>query len=154
MSTPSPAVRLFRFEAFALNLHAGELYKRGVKLHLQGQLLQLLGILVQSPGNLVTREELRNQLWPADTFVDFDHGLHNAIARLREALGDSPTSPRFIETLPRKGYRFIGDAPGPAPLEADDGERGRSGDTGEAAAVTRRRGKLRAALGAAAALGG
>ena len=107
MSTPSPAVRLFRFEAFALNLHAGELYKRGVKLHLQGQPLQLLGILVQSPGNLVTREELRNQLWPADTFVDFDHGLHNAIARLREVLGDSSESPRYIETLPRRGYRFI-----------------------------------------------
>jgi TolB-like protein/DNA-binding winged helix-turn-helix (wHTH) protein len=102
-----PAAPVLRFDNFELDLCAGELRKRGVKLRLQGQPLQVLAILLQSAGNLVTREELRNQLWPADTFVDFDHSLHNAIARIREALGDSPQTPTYIETLPRRGYRFI-----------------------------------------------
>ena len=99
--------RVLRFDSFELDLHAGELRKRGVKLRLPGQPTQLLAILLQSAGNLVTREELRGQLWPADTFVDFDHSLHNSIARIREALGDSAEIPRYIETLPRRGYRFI-----------------------------------------------
>src|SRR5258707_10349084 len=107
MSTPVLAARVLRFETFELDLRTGELRKRGVKLRLQGQPLELLGILLQSAGNLVTREELRSQLWQADTFVDFDHGLHNAIARLREVLCDSAETPRYIETLPRRGYRFI-----------------------------------------------
>src|SRR6266850_816501 len=107
MSSPALAARVLQFDAFELDLRTGELRKRGVKLRLQGQPLQLLGILLQSAGNLVTREELRSQLWPADTFVDFDHSLHNAIARLREMLGDSAETPRYIETLPRRGYRFI-----------------------------------------------
>src|ERR1700722_7053714 len=106
-SSAPPAARVLRFDAYELDLLAGELRKRGRKLRLQGQPLQVLAILVQSAGNLVTREELRNQLWPADTFVDFDHSLHNAIARIREALGDSPQTPTYIETLPRRGYRFI-----------------------------------------------
>jgi TolB-like protein/DNA-binding winged helix-turn-helix (wHTH) protein/Flp pilus assembly protein TadD len=104
---PAPAPRVLRFDTFELDLRAGELHKRGVKLRLQGQPVQLLAILLQSAGNLVTREELRGQLWPADTFVDFDHSLHNAIGRIREVLGDSPEIPRYIETLPRRGYRFI-----------------------------------------------
>ncbi len=103
----TPAAPVLRFDNFELDLCAGELRKRGVKLRLQGQPLQVLAILLQSAGNLVTREELRNQLWPADTFVDFDHSLHNAIARIREVLGDSPQTPTYIETLPRRGYRFI-----------------------------------------------
>src|SRR3979490_1884797 len=107
MFAPAPAARVLRFDTFELDLRAGELRKRGVRLRLQGQPVQLLAILLQSAGNLVTREELRSQLWPADTFVDFDHSLHNAIARLREALGDSAETPRYIETLPRRGYRFI-----------------------------------------------
>jgi TolB-like protein/DNA-binding winged helix-turn-helix (wHTH) protein/Flp pilus assembly protein TadD len=107
MSSPPPLARLLRFDNFELDLRAGELHKGGVRLRLQGQPLQLLGILLQSPGNLVTREELRSQLWPADTFVDFDHSLHNAVGRIREALGDSAEIPRYIETLPRRGYRFI-----------------------------------------------
>jgi len=108
MSAPDPPPpRLFRFDDFELDTHAGELRKRGTKLRLQGQPLQVLGVLVRNAGDLVTREELRNKIWQADTFVDFDHGLHNAIARLREILGDSSESPRFIETLPRRGYRFI-----------------------------------------------
>ena len=107
MSTPVLAARVLRFDTFELDLRTGELRKRGVKLRLQGQPLELLGILLQSAGNLVTREELRTQLWQADTFVDFDHSLHNAVARLREVLGDSAETPRYIETLPRRGYRFI-----------------------------------------------
>ena len=102
-----PAARVFRFDIFELDLHAGELRKRGVKLRLQGQPIQVLAILLKSAGNLVTREELRSQLWAADTFVDFDHSLHNAIGRIREMLGDSAGVPRYIETLPRRGYRFI-----------------------------------------------
>src|ERR1700693_3252167 len=107
MSASASVARVLRFDSFELDLHAGELRKRGVKLRLQGQPLQVLAILLQSAGNLVTREELRSQLWPADTFVDFDHSLHNAIARIREALGDSPQAPTYIEPLPRRGYRFI-----------------------------------------------
>ena len=108
MSAPAlPAARVLRFDLFELDLRAGELRKRGVKLRLHGQPIQLLGILLQRPGDLVTREELRSQLWPADTFVDFDHSLHNAIGRIREVLGDSAEMPRYIETLPRRGYRFI-----------------------------------------------
>jgi TolB-like protein/DNA-binding winged helix-turn-helix (wHTH) protein len=107
MSTSAPASCVLQFDIFALDIRAGELRKRGVKLRLQGQPLQVLAILLQSPGKLVTREELRSRLWPADTFVDFDHSLHNAIARLREVLGDSAETPRYIETLPRRGYRFV-----------------------------------------------
>jgi len=107
MSAPAPAARVLRFDTFELDLRTGELRKHGAKLRLQGQPLQLLGILLQGAGNLVTREELRAQIWPADTFVDFDHSLHNAIGRIREALGDSAEIPRYIETLPRRGYRFI-----------------------------------------------
>ena len=109
---------VLRFDNFELDVCAGELRKRGVKLRLQGQPLQVLAILLQSPGNLVTREELRNQLWPADTFVDFDHSLHNPIARIREALGNSAQTPTYIETLPRWGYRFIApveEVPPPSP---------------------------------------
>jgi TolB-like protein/DNA-binding winged helix-turn-helix (wHTH) protein/Flp pilus assembly protein TadD len=92
----------------------GELRKHGVRLRLQGQPLQILAALLQRAGDVVTREELRAQIWTADTFVDFDHSLHNAIARLREVLGDSAERPRYIETLPRRGYRFI------APVDAGD----------------------------------
>jgi DNA-binding winged helix-turn-helix (wHTH) protein len=107
MSATTLAAHVLRFDTFELNLRAGELRKRGVRLRLQGQPLQLLAILLQSPGDLVTREELRNELWPADTFVDFDHSLHNAVGRIREVLGDSAETPRYVETLPRRGYRFL-----------------------------------------------
>jgi len=108
MSAPVSVARILRFDSFELDLQAGELRKRGVKKRIQGQPIQVLSILLQSAGSLVTREELRSQLWSADTFVDFDHSLHNAIARIREALGDSAETPKYIETLPRRGYRFIG----------------------------------------------
>jgi TolB-like protein len=108
MSGSAPPARVLRFGIFELDTRAGELRKRGVRLPLQGQPLQVLGTLLQHAGDLVTREELRTQIWQADTFIDFDHSLHNAIARLRETLGDSAETPRYIETLPRRGYRFIG----------------------------------------------
>jgi TolB-like protein/DNA-binding winged helix-turn-helix (wHTH) protein len=112
VSAHTPAACLLRFDAFELDTRAGELRKRGVKLRLQGQPLQVLAALLQHSGDLVTRDELRAQIWPADTFVDFDHSLHNAIARLREVLGDSAQKPHYIETLPRRGYRFIGQVEG------------------------------------------
>jgi TolB-like protein/DNA-binding winged helix-turn-helix (wHTH) protein/Tfp pilus assembly protein PilF len=108
MATTAPVSHILRFGAFELDTRAGQLRKGGVKLRLRGQPLQVLAILVQHAGEVVTREELQTHIWPADTFVDFDHSLHNAIARIREVLGDSPETPRYIETLPRRGYRFIG----------------------------------------------
>ena len=98
-----------RFGAFELNLRARELCKRGIKIKLQEQPFQILAMLLENPGQVVTREELQRKLWPADTFVDFDHGLNKAINKLREALGDSADNPHFIETLAKRGYRFIRD---------------------------------------------
>src|SRR5271168_5037049 len=95
------------FGVFELDLRAGELRKYGLKVRLQEQPFQILAMLVEHPGEVVTREELQRKLWPADTFVDFDHGLNKAINKIREALGDSAESPRFVETLPRRGYRFL-----------------------------------------------
>ena len=107
MPSSSEAGRIVRFDSFELDIRAGELRKHGVRLRLQGQPLQVLAALLERAGDVVTREELRAQIWAADTFVDFDHSLHNAIARLREVLGDSAEAPRYVETLPRRGYRFI-----------------------------------------------
>jgi TolB-like protein/DNA-binding winged helix-turn-helix (wHTH) protein/Tfp pilus assembly protein PilF len=107
MPSSSPGARVLRFDNFELDVRAGELRKRGVRLRLQGQPLQVLAAILNRAGDVVTREELRAQIWTANTFVDFDHSLHNAIARLREVLGDSAEAPRYIETLPRRGYRFI-----------------------------------------------
>jgi len=103
-----------------MDLRAGELRKHGVRIRLQTQPFQILGMLLERPGEVVTREELRQALWPGDTFVDFDHGLNNAINRLREALGDSAESPRFLETLPRRGYRFIAAVESIAPASPQD----------------------------------
>jgi TolB-like protein/Tfp pilus assembly protein PilF len=97
-----------RFGIFEADFRAGELRKRGNKVKLQEQPLQILQMLLAKPGEVVTREELRKQIWPADTFVDFEQGLYNSVRRLRDALEDSADKPRFIETLPRRGYRFIG----------------------------------------------
>jgi TolB-like protein/Tfp pilus assembly protein PilF len=108
MSGPILNMRVLRFEGFELDLRAEQLRKRGVKLRLRGQPLKVLATLLIRAPDVVTREELHAEIWPADTFVDFDHGLHNAIARLRQVLGDSAEKPRFIETLPRRGYRFVG----------------------------------------------
>jgi TolB-like protein/DNA-binding winged helix-turn-helix (wHTH) protein/Tfp pilus assembly protein PilF len=104
-ATQASAVR--RFGAFEINLQAGELRKRGMRLRLSRQPFQVLAVLVEHAGNVVTREELHSKLWLSDTFVDFDHGLNNAVARIREVLDDSSDTPRYIETIPRRGYRFI-----------------------------------------------
>ena len=101
-------LRLLRFEDFEVDLRTGELRKAGVKLKFGGQPFQVLSILLEQPGDVVTREELQKRLWP-DTFVDVDHNLNTAINKIREVLGDSAESPRFVETLPRRGYRFIGE---------------------------------------------
>src|SRR5713101_3537536 len=98
---------LIRFGVFEVDLEAGELHKRGLRIKLREQPFQVLALLLERPGRVVAREVLRNKLWPSGTFVDFEHGLNKAINRLREALGDEAGSPRFIETLPRRGYRFI-----------------------------------------------
>jgi TolB-like protein/DNA-binding winged helix-turn-helix (wHTH) protein/Flp pilus assembly protein TadD len=98
---------LLRFGVFELDLRAGELRKHGLLVRLQEQPLQVLAMLLEQPGELVTREELQKKLWPANTFVDFDHGLNKAISKIREALGDSAESPRFVETVSRRGYRFL-----------------------------------------------
>jgi len=106
-----------RFGEFQLDLETGELQSNRHRLILQDQPFQVLTILLQHPGRLVTREELKKTLWPTDTFVDFDHGLNKAVNRLRETLNDSADHPRFIETLPRKGYRFIVPVSSHLPLE-------------------------------------
>ena len=98
---------LIRFSVFEVDIRSGELRKRGVRIPLQQQPFRILSRLVERPGEVVTREELHRELWPADTHVDFEQGINGAVKRLREALGDSAETPRFIETLPKRGYRFI-----------------------------------------------
>src|SRR5881275_463655 len=108
MQTAIKTRGMVHFGEFELDAAAGQLYRKGAKLRLQEQPSQILQILLQRPGEVVTREELQQKIWPSDTFVDFDHGINNAIKRLREALGDAAETPHYIETLPRRGYRFIG----------------------------------------------
>src|SRR6266404_3813420 len=115
MAPETQAPTILRFGVFEVDLRAGEVRKHGVRIKLQEQPFQVLTQLLKRPGEVVTREELRIQLWPSDTFVDFDNGLNTSINKLREALGDSADSPRFVETLPRRGYRFI------APITGVDG---------------------------------
>ncbi len=103
-------------------MRSGEVHKHGIRLKLQDQPFQVLALLLEHSGEVVTRDELRQKLWPADTFVDFDTGLNSAIKKLRDVLSDSAEEPRYIETLPRRGYRFIahvenGDLPAPVPIE-------------------------------------
>src|SRR5438046_249741 len=102
-----PSDRLIRFGPFEFSAAALELRRRGINVRLQSQPLQVLEMLLAQPGGLVTRDALRTRLWPDGTFVDFEHGLNAAIRRLRRALGDTAITPRFIQTLPRRGYRFI-----------------------------------------------
>jgi DNA-binding winged helix-turn-helix (wHTH) protein len=96
-----------RFDAYQVDLRTGELRKHGHKIRLAGRPFQILALLLEQPGELLTRKELQERLWPADTFVDFEHGVNAAIQTLRRALCDSHKNPRYIETLPRRGYRFI-----------------------------------------------
>ena len=123
---PATAKKLFRFGVFEVDASSGELRRSGVRLRLQEQQLQVLLVMMERPGEVVSREELRRQLWPSDTFVDFDHSLNTIINKLREVLGDSASSPRFIETLAKRGYRFlpaveaVTDRPQAAPLPISD----------------------------------
>src|ERR1700683_1256259 len=107
MGPAVPPPRTIRFGVFEIDLRSGELQKQGRKIRLEGQPVDVLICLLEKPGELVTREELHRKLWPADTFVNFEHGLNAAVKRLRQALNDSAGNPRFVETLPRRGYRFI-----------------------------------------------
>ena len=119
MAVPQNQKRIVRFGVFELDLSAGELRKSGAKLRLQGQPFQVLVQLLERAGEVVTREELQEKLWPSDTFVDFDHSLNTAINKVREALGDSASSPRYVETLARRGYRFIAPVQGPLAARAE-----------------------------------
>src|SRR5262249_57953367 len=103
------------FGPFELHLKPGELRKQGIRIRLQPKPLQVLCTLLERPGDVITREELQSRLWPEDTFVDFESGVNTAVNRLRLALGDSADQPRYIETLSRTGYRFIGQVIAPAP---------------------------------------
>jgi Tol biopolymer transport system component/DNA-binding winged helix-turn-helix (wHTH) protein len=105
----NPRPRVLRFDSYKVDLESGELYRDGRRIHLQAQPMQLLTLLLRNPGELVTRETVRGELWPVDTFVDFDRSLATAVNKIREALGDSAEVPKFIETLPKRGYRFIGE---------------------------------------------
>ena len=107
MPTAARSTNTVRFEGFEVDLRAQELYKAGRKIKLQVQPFQVLAMLLEQPGEVVTREEMQKRLWPADTFVDFDHSLNTAIKKLRQALGDDKKKPRFVETLPKRGYRFL-----------------------------------------------
>src|SRR5262250_1017029 len=113
-SEESLSDRRVRFGVFEVGFRVGELRKNGLKVKLHAQPLAVLKILLQRPGEIVTREELQQQLWGSNTFVDFEHGLNKTINKLREALGDNADTPRYIETLPRRGYRFIAPVTVPA----------------------------------------
>src|SRR5580700_884026 len=132
--SPDYANGIFRFGAYEADPGSGELRKSGFRLRVQEQPFHVLMVLLERPREVVTREELRQKLWPADTFVDFDHSLNTVINKLREALSDSASNPRFIETLARRGYRFLapvefvekqtpradGPKPVPAPVTSPD----------------------------------
>lgn len=120
MSEVRPAAR-YRFGVFEADTTTGELRRQGLRVKLHAQPLQLLFLLLQRPGELLTREEISRELWPDGTFVDYEHGVNSAVNRIREALGDKASSPRFIETLARRGYRFV------APVERIGTEGGSDG---------------------------
>ena len=123
-----------RFDRYEADLRAEELYKAGRKIRLQVQPFHVLAILLERPGEVVTRKELQERLWPADTFVDFEHSLNTAIKKLRQALGDDKKKPRFIETLPKRGYRFLVDVKRPAAL--NERRRGREHESTAKAAAS------------------
>jgi len=145
MDTVTNQRHLIRFGLFEVDLRAGELRKQGTRIKLQEQPFQILAMLLEHQGDVVSREDLRKKLWPDDTFVDFDHSLSTAINKIREALGDSAESPRYIETLPRRGYRFIALAgpPPPPPLYTPSGIVRKILPNVIAAAVESHRGKRR-----------
>src|SRR5215467_4820552 len=119
MASSSASLEVVRFGEFEVDLRSRELRRESVSVRLPDQSFEVLVMLLERPGELVAREEIQKRLWSADTFVDFDHGLNNAVNRLRDALSDSAEAPRFVETLPRRGYRFIGTLEG-APQNTED----------------------------------
>ena len=123
----APPSRLVRFEVFEVDLRARELRRQGVKLRLPEQSFQILAMLLERPGELVTREEIQKRLWPDDTIVEFENSISAAIRRLRLALGDSAEDPRFVETLARRGYRLI--VAVERPLETASSAEARQGKT-------------------------
>src|SRR5262249_61970091 len=126
MQTPARPAGCVSSSSVELEMRAAALRKTGTRLRLPPQASQVLKLLIERQGNLVTREELKTSLWPGDTFVDFDHSLNNAINRIRELLGDSAEKPRFVETLPKRGYRFLATVEplaGSVPARADHGLR-------------------------------
>jgi TolB-like protein/DNA-binding winged helix-turn-helix (wHTH) protein/Tfp pilus assembly protein PilF len=129
MNESNARPRQLRFSVFEVDLRTAELRKQGLKVKLQGQPFQVLAMLLERPGELVTREEIREKLWPGDTFIDFEHSVNSSIKRLREALGDDPAAPRFIETLPRHGYRFIAPVEPHHPLTPSSERRGANADS-------------------------
>jgi TolB-like protein/DNA-binding winged helix-turn-helix (wHTH) protein/Tfp pilus assembly protein PilF len=149
MAIPQQSVRrIVRFGVFEVDLRAGELFKQGIKIKLQQQPFRVLALLLEHPGEVVTREELRLAIWPAGTFVEFDTGLDAAIHKLRNALSDSAENPRLVETLPRRGYRFI------APVDAEvPSETAQPVPPPEEQAATRKRRRLLLAGGLAVAVG-
>src|SRR5262249_1606659 len=125
MASPAGEKTVFRFGLFEADPESGELLKQGEHLRLQDQPFRMLLLLVERPGEVISREELREKLWPGNTFVEFDNGLNVAVKKIRDALGDSAENPRFVETVPRGGCRFIsplsvrakqGGRPSPAPM--------------------------------------
>src|SRR4030095_12014483 len=148
MTAPS-ASSIVRFGSFEFDVLSGELRRSGMRVNLQDQPLRVLECLLERPGQLVSREDLRRRLWSGDTFVDFERGINAAVKRLREALGDSAETPRFIETLPKRGYRFI--APINPPLLATAGVNGEvNGNVGGKARLRSRRQFTAVVLGLAA----
>jgi DNA-binding winged helix-turn-helix (wHTH) protein len=123
MPTAAWSANAVKFDVFEVDLRAQELYKSGKRVKLQIQPFQVLALLLERPGDVVTREELQQRLWPADTFVDFDHSLNTAVKKLRQALGDDIKKPRFVETLPKRGYRFLGVVKG-GPAASSEGAAG------------------------------
>ena len=141
-----PSGRLIRFGEFEVDLAAGELRKNGAKIKLQDQPFRVLTALLARPGEVVTREELRAELWPDDTYVDFDRSLNTAVNKLREALGDSANRPKLIETLPRRGYRFVGQVDGTPVSAIDPRAATAQTETSKEAALVRARQELKLAL--------
>jgi DNA-binding winged helix-turn-helix (wHTH) protein len=117
MSTPSPAKR-YRFGAFEVDAATGELRRQGIRIKLNAQPFQVLSLLLERPGELLTREQISRELWPDGTFVDYEHGVNSAVNRIREALGDTAGNPRFVETLARRGYRFVAPVERIGPVDA------------------------------------
>ena len=132
--------QVIRFGVFEVDLRAGELRKQGIKIKLQQQPFQVLQALLEKPGEVISRDELRRRIWPSDTFVDFEGGVNNAIKRLRESLGDTADTPRFVETLPRRGYRFVASVSGTS--EASIGRGATEADAEDTAIASRRGLKL------------